>query len=153
MVPRETYWRLSNETDVFHLCPKREVCMGNPDNSTSTPTAEPNDVCQSITYQTGKCDTGYTGNMCNECADGWFRSAKFTCGECPGVAENSGRVTAVLVAFVLVVMFIVRSAIKSAMKVKDQGAILIKILMNYVQGIMLTSSFNLNWPVEILNFL
>jgi len=46
----------------------------------------------------------------------------------------------------------IRSTLQSAKQLKNVQSVYYKILMNHLQLIMLTASFNLNWPDLVLNF-
>jgi hypothetical protein len=130
MYPNSGYWRSSETTDVFFSCLLTTACTGN-DNKAS---------------KTGVCDTGYESNLCQSCQKNWSRTSKNTCGRCPDSAINALRLTGIAVAVVCVVVIMVRSTLKSAAKPKELHSVYIKILTNYLQLVLLVSSFNLNWP-------
>jgi hypothetical protein len=49
-------------------------------------------------------------------------------------------------AFLLALIIIVSTAIKSAYKASSHLSIYVKILLNYLQLVMMTANFDLNWP-------
>ena len=69
MAPREGYWRSNKYTDKFLACPNPDACIGS-------------DPPPNLNYL-GNCATGYTGNLCQSCAEGYSRSYGNTCGSCP----------------------------------------------------------------------
>ena len=51
-----------------------------------------------------------------------------------------------MVLVVIIICVMVRSTLASANKKKEAYSIYFKIFMNYVQLVVLTASFKLNWP-------
>jgi hypothetical protein len=66
---------------------------------------------------------------------------------------NSIRLVLIGLAVVAVVVIMVRSTLKSASKPKELHSVYIKILANYLQLVLLLSSFNLNWPSLVKSLL
>lgn len=54
---------------------------------------------------------------------------------------------------VIVIAIMVRGTLSSARKKKEAYSIYFKIFMNYVQLVVLTASFKLNWPDEVQSLL
>ena len=61
IAPKATYWRSNKFSDKFYSCPNPDACTGSE--------APPN-----LNYL-GDCATGYTGNMCQSCAEGYSRTS------------------------------------------------------------------------------
>jgi len=138
MVPRAGYWRSSATSDTFLDCPFKASCSGSPE-----PPAQ-------LEF-TGKCAEGYFGNLCNGCLPGFSRLNKAECGRCPSFIVNLVRTSGIGLAFLIALVLIVATAIRSAYQSSSYFSIYIKILLNYLQLVMLTSSFNLNWPTYMLH--
>lgn len=137
MYPLSGYWRSSEYTDKFFSCLLTSACTGN-DNKAS---------------KIGVCDTGYESNLCQSCQDGYSRTSKNTCGVCPNSTINALRLSGIAIGVVLLVVIMVRSTLKSAAKPKELHSVYIKILTNYLQLVLLVSSFNLNWPSLVKSLL
>jgi hypothetical protein len=137
MYPNAGYWRSSELTDTMFSCLYSSACLGS-DNKTS---------------KTGVCQTGYESNLCQSCKTGWSRTSKNQCGQCPDEAINALRLTGIALAVVLLVVIMVRSTLMSAAKPKQLHSVYIKILTNYLQLVLLVSSFNLNWPSLVKSLL
>jgi len=140
MVPRAGYWRSSVHSDTFWLCPYQPACVGSP--------APPGNLSL-----TGNCATGYYGNLCNGCLSGFSRLNQHECGLCPSFVTNLLRTIGVGCAFLLALVIIVATAIKSAYRTSSYFSIYMKVLLNYLQLIMMTANFDLNWPSYLHSFI
>ena len=65
---------------------------------------------------------------------------------CPNETANVLRLTGILVAAIVLVVLMIRSTLNGALEVRNVTSIYQKIILNHVQLIVLTSSFNFNWP-------
>jgi hypothetical protein len=137
MVPRAGYWRARVDTDVFYNCLYAAACTGSP-----TP---PGNLSL-----TGNCEIGYTGNLCESCQNGYSRTNKYECALCPDQDINTVRLVFIALAVAILVGIMVSTTIKSAVRAKSLSSIYIKILMNYLQIVILAASFNLAWPEQVL---
>jgi len=139
MVPKPGYWRANNMTENFIKCLETSACVGSPDNTF-------------ISY-TGLCASGYSGNLCQSCIKGYSRTGRYQCGKCPGLTSNIAITSLIVIVALLVVALIVFTAIRSAQRPRSLIAIYLKIFMNYLQMIVVSSSLNLNWPSFVRAFL
>jgi hypothetical protein len=57
-----------------------------------------------------------------------------------------------LVAALIVIIFMIKSTLESALVKKNLQSVYIKILMNHLQLILLTASFNFDWPDNVTDF-
>jgi len=60
--------------------------------------------------------------------------------------------TGYIIILIAGVYFLVRSTLESQTK-KQIHSVFIKILLNHMQMIFITSSFDLDWPDAVINFL
>lgn len=128
--PIAGYWKpLANSTNVY-ACPLAAACLGS----------------LNSTDYTGTCADGYTGNECLGCQTGYSRSGTKKCGKCPSVAVNVAIIIGLGIGVVVVCFILVRSTIKSAYTPTALHSIYIKIFTNYLQLVMLTTEFDLEWP-------
>ncbi|CAG9309876.1 unnamed protein product [Blepharisma stoltei] len=132
MVPKRGYWRDNMYASVFWKCPNSDACLGSPD-------------AENISY-TGECDKGYKGNMCQSCEYGYSKTADETCSPCPDESSNSLRIAGVSISLIIICAIMVNSTRRSAFKPTSLASIYIKIFMNYLQLVMLVTTFNLKWP-------
>ena len=119
MVPKSGYWRYSESSDIFFPCPFYNACLnGEPENGQLA--------------LTGRCESGYEGNKCQSCRDGYTRVGKNECYACPDEAENIAIL--LLLAFVMIigVVLLVKSTLKSANKPKSLHSVYLRIFVNYL---------------------
>jgi hypothetical protein len=140
MAQEAEYWRPHNETDIFYECPWPEACEGG-------------DMEDGEISITGRCATGYTGNKCHSCDSGYRRIGKDQCTVCPGYVENIVIIVVIALVLVAVILFMIRSALLSAVKEKSLVSVYLLIFVNYLQVVMLMVSFQLNWPTYVFDFL
>lgn len=88
--------------------------------------------------------------MCQACASGYSRSASNVCGKCPDSWVNSLRIIGIMTAVIIVACVMVRTTRNSAYKPKSLQSVYIKIFVNYLQLVMLTTTFDLQWPSLVL---
>jgi len=95
-----------------------------------------------------KCDTGYTGTLCNSCDVGWHStSTPGLCQECPQ-ASILRQLIVVLGVFAILCYgsALVFSQIKSAGEDTDKLSIIIKIFTSYNQLSTVFGQINVEWP-------
>jgi hypothetical protein len=137
MVPRAGYWRSGINSDRFYECPNQKACLGSDE--------------VEMNYK-GSCASGYQGNKCNACAQGYSRTSDDTCDKCPDKATNGVRLAFIFLGAVIVCIILVRSILKSATESQALHSIYFKIFANYLQLIMLTAKLKLEWPQIVLDF-
>jgi hypothetical protein len=98
---------------------------------------------------TGECYTGYQGILCADCVDGFSRSSGFKCSLCPEEKSNIARLFFIMLALALAIVLMVRSTLQGALNKNNVTSIYIKILMNHLQLVLLTSSFEFKWPEKV----
>lgn len=118
MAPNAGYWRTGFESTEIFSCPNSVACIGS-------------DPPPYINYQ-GNCEKGYTGNKCQGCDEGYSRSSKNVCGECPSKELNSLRIAGIFVLAVIMIIIMVKTSMDSAYKPKALHSVYIKIFMNYL---------------------
>ena len=128
------YWRINNQTDVFFPCPNSGACLG-----------------EELAGTSKICEAGYTGKLCQACEVGYSRSGDNTCSACMNETNNVLILSGIMALAILVIVVLTSSNVKGAYKEQSITGIYFKILMTYLQIIMLTISFNLNWPRLVLD--
>jgi hypothetical protein len=128
IVAAKGYWRTSNNTDAFFSCPNTDSCL---EEQLGVP---------------GHCLTGYEGNLCQSCSYGYSRSGDNQCSECMSRTENIVFTSLIAFSALVVIVIMTATTIQGAYKEQSIGSIYIKILVNYFQIVLLTISFNLEWP-------
>mmetsp|Transcript_17203 Transcript_17203/g.12286 ORF Transcript_17203/g.12286 Transcript_17203/m.12286 type:complete len:422 (+) Transcript_17203:512-1777(+) len=83
------------------------------------------------------------------CEVGYSRTGTFECSTCPSRATNAIRLFFIFLAGLLVIFYLVRSTLNGAKDDKNVTSIYLKILMNHLQLILLTASFNFKWPAQV----
>jgi hypothetical protein len=131
--PLPGYWRSSNNSVILYPCNIAESCLGS---------LSANDF-------TGSCYLGYTGNKCFACEIGYTKLSSLQCAQCPPLEKNILILIGFVILFVFISVVLVRSSLKSAYTPKSLESIYLKIFTNYLQLIMLTTQFNLEWPSDV----
>ncbi|CDW88760.1 UNKNOWN [Stylonychia lemnae] len=135
--PQPGYWRKNNVTSTFIKCFNYGACLG-----MVPPQNDPQ----------GQCYTGYAGILCTDCNPGYSLTGSFQCAKCPEYAQNVLRILAILIVGVVVIAFMIRSTLQGAADVKNITSVFQKILLNHIQLIVLTASFNFSWPQIVVNY-
>ena len=65
---------------------------------------------------------------------------------------NVFRITAIFLGAVVVLSLMIRSTLKGAANVKNITSVYQKILLNHIQLVMLTASFEFNWPQIVMDY-
>ena len=153
--PKEGYWRYDWRSNLFLECPNEKACVGYGDgNRTCGECAQGNDTCSPCSSLTGLCSPGYTGNMCQTCSPSYHRTSKIWCSSCPSYTTSLSLSVLYTLAVLIFCIAIVITSLKSARKPRSLYSVYLKLLMNYLQLVMLMGAFNLNWPTltkEMLN--
>jgi len=120
------YWRSQNYTDRVYKCTIEANCLGG--------------------GGTGFCTDGNTGKMCGVCDQGWFRNGQFSCSQCsdPTQALVIGVLGGSALLFFLVLM--VYTTIKYARRNAKTTAVLLRILLNFIQEVVILRNLDLKWP-------
>jgi hypothetical protein len=133
MVPRGGYWRTGPLSPTFYECPNKDACLGSP--------SPPEELSL-----TGECEEGYYGNLCNGCLSGYSRQNQNQCLPCPSIVINIVRLAGISTGVLIALVVIIRTAINAARRSRSYYSIYIKIMLNYLQLVMLTSTFQMKWP-------
>eukprot|EP00347_Sterkiella_histriomuscorum_P009503 403340963 len=135
--PKPGYWRKNNFTSTFVKCQYTSACLGMvpPENNPM-----------------GSCQEGYQGILCADCQIQFSRSGDFKCSQCPDKSLNITRLIFIFLAVIFLIVLLVRSTLNGAKDVKNVTSIYIKIMTNHLQLILLTASFNFDWPQMVLDF-
>ena len=134
--PKSGYWRSGIYSAQIWPCPNPKACLGGTHNEVYNP------------Y--GACEVGYTGNMCQSCASNFSSAGRDKCGRCPDKNENVVKLSFIALGAVVMNGIMVSSTLKSATKATALHSIYLKILMNYLQLVVLVTEFRLEWPDPVL---
>ncbi|TNV88194.1 hypothetical protein FGO68_gene1286 [Halteria grandinella] len=133
--PQAGYWRSSNYSDQFIKCLNPIACVG-----------KNIDIKQ-------QCLEGYQGVLCSDCAQGYSKSvASFKCSECPSMESNIIIIAAIIIIVGLFLIILIISNLNSALKEKNYLPVFLRVLLNHLQILTLSGTFDLNWPTPLLNF-
>ena len=92
-------------------------------------------------------DDGYYGALCSACLPGYKRSGKFKCSKC---AFSEPYFTAgAFLALAIGLSYMIKSTIDGAANENNTHSVFNKILMNHMQMMLITASFDMNWPSEV----
>jgi len=129
VLPEAGYWRAELLSADILKCPNAGACLGGTSQD-----------------QLGQCAEGYTGPLCQSCKPDFSHSSKNSCSKCPSLSLNVMRLGLILLAAVCILTLLVWSTLRSAHRPAALHSIYLKILMNYLQLVLLTADFKLNWP-------
>ncbi|CAG9325081.1 unnamed protein product [Blepharisma stoltei] len=136
IVPKEGYWRESNDTEVFWRCPNPSACLGSPDP-------------KNLSY-TGVCKKGYEGKLCQACQYGYGRLYENYCKICPERWINFMNFFGFIGVLTVITLLIWITVKKSILGTQTYTPVYIKIFWNYLHILTIITTFNLNWPKEIM---
>ena len=139
MVPEAGYWRPDPMVNLWFECINKEACLGSTDAANLS--------------LTGICAKGYTGNLCNTCENAYSAQGDGVCSLCPSFTSNIVLTSFLVLMALSVFSVIVYISIRGAQKPRSELAIFLKILLNYMQMVMVASSLNINWPSFVSTFL
>jgi len=139
MVPESGYWRPDPMINLWFECVNSEACLGSPD-------------AENVSL-TGLCAEGYTGNLCNTCGSTYSAQGSGICSLCPGFTSNIIMTAFLVMAALAMFALIVYISIRGAQRPRSELSIFLKIMLNYMQMIMVASSLNINWPNFVAKFL
>lgn len=139
MVPEAGYWRPDPMRNLWFECVNADACLGSPD-------------AENVSL-TGLCAEGYTGNLCNTCGNTYSAQGSGICSVCPGFTSNVVMTAFLVLSALTMFGLIVYISIRGAQRPRSELAIFLKIMLNYVQMIMVASSLNINWPNFVAKFL
>ena len=123
------YWRSGNYTDRVYKCTIEKNCLGG----------------EGI----GNCIHGNTGKMCAVCEEGWFRNGQFSCSQCSDPTQ--ALVIGVLggTALLVFLLLMVYTSIKYARRNAKTTSVLLRILLNFMQEIVILRNLDLKWPESV----
>jgi predicted outer membrane repeat protein len=132
--PKPGYWRSSNTSDNFISCLYSSACLGYvyPDYN-----------------NLGEWFTGYDGVLCSEWEIGYSRTGTYEWSKWPDPVWNIIQIILILMAVILGIAIMVRSTLAGALQRKNIQSVYIKLLMNHLQLILLTASFDFDWPSKV----
>ena len=111
----------------------------------------------------GDCAQGYQKILCADCQIAYQRVTDFICDKCPPHLANVFSLLALLLFFIILFLLIIKFFFQtnsfffrsffSFREVESQTylAVHLRMIMNYLQMIILISFFNLDWP-DVVNY-
>ena len=135
--PKPGYWRSSLTSDTFISCLYSGACLGyvSPSNN-----------------KLGEWFEGYQGVLWADWAANFSKTSSYKWGKCPNPTWNIIRLLLIFLAIIIGIILIVRSTLSGALQKKNLQSVYIKLLMNHLQLLTLTSSFDLRWPDSVNSF-
>ncbi|CDW88390.1 UNKNOWN [Stylonychia lemnae] len=134
--PKPGYWRKNNKTSVFIKCYNEDACLGMIQNQELT----------------GECQESYRGVLCADCEYGYGQAGYYNCTECPDNIQNILRIVFILITTVFLLGLFIRLTMRTSIENLNPISIYLKLLLNHVQLIALTQSFELLWPSWIQKY-
>jgi len=126
------FWRKSNVSDDVYTCSLAENCLGGPG--------------------IGSCKEGHMDRLCGVCLDAWFKNGQFSCTQCQSKTQAMIFGIANVVGLVIFLLILVTLSVKSAEKDAKTTSVLLRILLNFVQEVVILRNLDLKWPIQISSF-
>ena len=135
--PLPGYWRSSLTSDNFISCLYSGACLGyvSPSNN-----------------KLGEWFTGYQGTLWADWTVNFSKTSNYKCEQWPNYVWNIVKLFLVFIGAIIGIVLIVRSTLAGALQKKNVQSVYIKLLMNHLQLLTLTSSFDLRWPDSVSSF-
>eukprot|EP00877_Chromochloris_zofingiensis_P008202 jgi/Chrzof1/3635/Cz13g03080.t1 len=141
--PEMGYWHSDNYSTQIHRCPNPRACsQGRGTDKTR------------LDWQ---CAEGYTGNLCGKCVSNdtvtYGFNGGFKCGRCLGTGAMITLLVVSLVFILLLNILTVHCTYQDNLQVVDKSDVwpsdVIKILVLYLQYLIIISSAPLKWPESL----
>lgn len=153
LTPKRDYWRISAVSSNFMKCAK-DACLGDPRDFS----AKFANFTYFPQYATGICENGYTGVLCDECAQGYGKVNENSCVLCSSGSYGLNLITQLLLRVVFT-LFSVNSAMTMSVSItkklsKDAvsnavASNILKVFINHVQILALVLSLPFHWPEKL----
>ena len=132
--PKPGFWRSSNVSDNFiqWLYPGAWLGYVQPSNNSL-----------------GEWFTGYKGILWGDWTSDFSKNDIYRWDKWPDPVWNVFRLLMILIGIIIWIIIMIRSTITGATQMKNLQSIYIKILMNHLQLLVLTSSFDFKWPMNV----
>ena len=132
--PDSGYWRATKYNFDVLSCYYKDACLG---------------IRAPDYNHLGDCEDGYQGILCTDCRCNYARAGFYQCSNCPNIALNILKIIGLTILFVLIMAFMVRFSILAAKQKRSVTSVYMRILMNHIQLVLLTYSFQLDWPAMV----
>lgn len=137
MLPKDGFWKQSNLSTEIYACLNPSACI--------QPETDSGDY--------SKCADGYNSNLCAGCDWGYYHNGIGRCAPCMDEATNYALMTLGWVLVSCLIAFIIRNTIKNSLNTKPGMSLHIKIMLNYLNAMIIFTSMNVDWPVHIRRYL
>lgn len=97
----------------------------------------------------GTCGTGYEGIMWGECEQNYSRTGDFKCSKCPSLGLNIFIAIVLFISLFTFVILVISFTLAASNKNKFKLNVLMRMMLNHFQMMVVTVSFDLNWPSSI----
>jgi len=126
------YWRPDNTSDDVFACTLADKCLGGAGT---------------------ECIDGYEGRLCTVCSSKWFRYGRALCSKCGSMAVSVTQGSVILLLVVCFLAFIIYSSLSAVGKKKKSDiSVQLRILINFVQVMMLMNNFQIVWPSVLTRY-
>ena len=132
--PTPGHWRSNADSLDFLTCYTPSACLGSSADSYNP---------------IGHCYTGYKGVLCGQCEAGYTRNTQFQCAKCPPLWQNALLLTISLLAIMFVLVLLLRVTLSPGQSSTTPVSAFFKILASHLQLLLLTLSFELDWPSHV----
>jgi hypothetical protein len=129
IVPHTGYWHSDPFSNQIHVCPVTSSCRYG-----------------------GVCDTGYTGNACGACSEGYGTTTPLNCDRCPSAYKARVFFLGSWVVTVVLVSALLHTTLSD--NIKGGGGVLrpshfLKVLVRHLQYLVILHSILPQWPASL----
>ena len=135
--PKPGYWRSSLTSDNFISWLYYGACLGyvSPTNN-----------------KLGECFKGYQGILCADWIPNFSRTGNYEWSKWPDFAWNIIRLILFFIVVIVWAIFMIKSTISNTLQAKNIQSVYIRTLMNHLQLLVITASFNFKWSSNVNQF-
>ncbi|OMJ69726.1 hypothetical protein SteCoe_32468 [Stentor coeruleus] len=151
IAPVPGVWRHNNSDKyflVFRECPNKQACVNDYEKIGSQNEYTFYDSKLTNSYKT-ICGKGYQGQFCHSCSEDYTKISLNTCAKCPPYWRNVLIILALVAMIFLVFGLLIKCTIATNFTPEELYSIGLKIIINYIQIILLCLQYKIGWPSQV----
>ncbi|OMJ70693.1 hypothetical protein SteCoe_31281 [Stentor coeruleus] len=154
IAPVPGVWRHNSSNEyflVFRECPNKDACVNNYEELGDQNEKEFNESKFTANSYRTICKDGYQGQFCHSCTSGFTKTSLNYCSKCLEDWQNYLIILALVVMIFLVFGLLIKCTITTNFTPEELYSIGLKIIINYIQVILLCLQYRISWPSQVQN--